>query len=40
MHTVLSNNMYLVKHVGKPKLSKNFDIYDPNSSSVIMQSRD
>ena len=22
MHTVLSNNMYLVKHMGKPKLSK------------------
>ena len=40
MHTVLSNNMYLVKHVGQPKLSKNFDIYDPNSSSVIMECRD
>jgi len=40
MHTVLSNNMYLVKHMGKPKLSKNFDIYDPNLSSVIMECRD
>ncbi len=39
MHKVLSRNIYLVKHVGKPKLSNDFDIYDPNSSSVIMECR-
>lgn len=40
MHEVLSRNKYLVKHVGKPMRSKNFDIYDPDSSSVIMECRD
>ena len=41
MHHVLSENLYLVKeHVGMFKAANNYDIYNPASSSIIMECRE
>lgn len=41
MHEVLSRNVYLVKeHVGMFKAANNYDIYDPDTGTVIMECRE
>jgi uncharacterized protein YxjI len=41
MHPALNRNLYLVKeHVGFFKAASNFDIYDPQSGTQIMQCRE
>jgi uncharacterized protein YxjI len=41
MHKVLNNNIFLVKeHVGMFKAANNFDIYDPESETIIMECRE
>jgi len=39
--SVLANNQFLVKeHVGMFKAANNFDIFDPNSGSMVMECRE
>jgi uncharacterized protein YxjI len=41
MHELLSRNLYLVKeHVGMFKAANNYDIYDPETGSIIMECRE
>ncbi|MBN2301262.1 MAG: RNAase [Lentisphaerae bacterium] len=41
MHEVLNQNVYLVKeHLGILKAANNYDIYDPESGTVIMECRE
>lgn len=41
MHPVMQKNLFLVKeHVGMFKAANNFDIYDPQTGSVIMHCRE
>jgi len=41
MHEALSKNVYLVKeHVGMFKAANNFDIYDPETGSVVLECRE
>lgn len=41
MHPILSRNTFLVKeHVGMFKASNNFDIFDPETNSQILQCRE
>ncbi|MCD4779844.1 MAG: RNAase [Candidatus Omnitrophica bacterium] len=41
MHTVLNRNIFFVKeHVGMFKAANNYDIYDPDTESVIMECRE
>ena len=41
MHEVLNRNIYIVKeHVGMFKAANNYDIYDPDSEVIIMESRE
>ena len=41
MHPVLSKNVFLVKeHVGLFKAAHNYDIYDPETSQIILECRE
>ena len=41
MHELLSRNLFLVKeHVGMFKAANNYDIYDPETGSIIMECRE
>ena len=41
MHELLSKNLFLVKeHVGMFKAANNYDVYDPETGSVIMECRE
>ncbi len=41
MHELLSRNLFLVKeHVGMFKAANNYDVYDPETGSVIMECRE
>lgn len=41
MHELLSKNLFLVKeHVGMFKAANNYDIYDPETGSIIMECRE
>ena len=41
MHDVLNRNLYLVKeHVGMFKAANNFDVYDPETSEIILECRE
>ncbi len=41
MHKALSKNIYLVKeHVGMFKAANNYDIYDPDTGTIIMECRE
>jgi uncharacterized protein YxjI len=41
MHPVLSKNVFLVKeHVGLFKAANNYDIYDPETSQIVMECRE
>lgn len=41
MDSILEKNLYLFKeHVGLFKASNNYDIYDPESKSVILNCRE
>ncbi len=41
MHELLSKNLFLVKeHVGMFKAANNYDVYDPETGSIIMECRE
>lgn len=41
MHEVLNKNLFLVKeHLGLFKAANNYDIYDPDTGSIIMECRE
>ncbi len=41
MHQALTRNVYLVKeHVGMFKAANNYDIYDPETGSILMECRE
>lgn len=41
MNSLLNNNLFLIKeHAGMFKASNNFDIFDPNSQTIIMECRE
>ncbi len=41
MNDLLSNNVFLIKeHIGMFKAANNYDIYDPNTSDIILECRE
>lgn len=41
MHSILKKNLFFVKeHVGMFKASNNYDIYDPNDQTLVMECRE
>ena len=41
MHNSLNNNLFLIKeHIGMFKAANNFDVYNPETSEIIMNCRE